>query len=489
MTGISSSDDEASAECSTDDLASSASGGSEAEAGMDDDFRGTTFAQTVFNIVKNIVGEGMLSLPAGVAAGTGFVVAMGLASFFCALMGYTFAGVGRVCFANGKHTHTTYKEAGSAVVGPRFGKFMAIVLMIKTAFSCVSYSMVIGDTYSRILHFFGLTQWFTYKQSVLVIIMVCILTPLCMQRDLSVLAYFSLFGVLCELFVVAFMTVRYFDGSYFEGGMYFNTIAAKDRRWFRESGSPDYLSISLTTFILLGSLSTAFTAHYNAPKFYCNMRHRSPRRFTHAVQVAYTLAFLIYVACMTVGYLTFGEHCEGLILNNYAESDVWATVSRIAIGFAVMVSFPLSFLALRDSTLSVFGLPPEKRRFFYGSTAILIASITCAGCELSDLGLINSLCGVLLGALITLVFPGLLFYFSARAESKSKIKQWARGEKALSLVTVGMGSFLVVFGTTIVLLKQFRPEALGLHKEVSGALVNGVAGGQLLNATAAHRIL
>ena len=33
--------------------------------------RGCTIGQTSFNIVKNIVGEGMLSLPGALAAGTG----------------------------------------------------------------------------------------------------------------------------------------------------------------------------------------------------------------------------------------------------------------------------------------------------------------------------------------------------------------------------------------------------------------------------------
>ena len=43
----------------------------------------------------------------------------------------------------------------------------------------------------------------------------------------------------------------------------------------------------VTTFVLLASLSTALIAHYNALKFYVQMRDRSPRRYTKAVIFAF----------------------------------------------------------------------------------------------------------------------------------------------------------------------------------------------------------
>mmetsp|Transcript_832 Transcript_832/g.2624 ORF Transcript_832/g.2624 Transcript_832/m.2624 type:complete len:473 (-) Transcript_832:75-1493(-) len=437
---------------------------------FDDDVHGSSMAQTVFNIVKNIVGEGMLSLPAGVAAGTGLVPSCLIASAFGLLLGSTFGMMGRVCHNTGAKSH---KECGMLVCGPILAQTMAMTLMVKTGFTCVSYAMVLGGSYSRILHFFGLQGWFASKQAVLVLIVVCILTPLCLQRDLSALSYTSLFGICCEVFVASFMQWRLLDGSYSPIGKYYTAIKPKDRVYFGEVDRPELYTASVTTFVLLASLSTAFIAHYNAPKFYVQMRRRSPERFSRAVAYAFSIALAIYCWVMIVGYLSFGEHCEGNILNNYADSDPGATAARIAIGFAVLFGFPLSFTALRDATLSAIGLLAERKRNFIPATICWLALVTLLGASLDDLGLVNSLGGAILGALITMIFPGLLMYYMLRADSQAvKADKPVKGDcaqqrqmhaaRTSALIVVTLGVILLFVGTAVVLLRKFAPEVLAL---------------------------
>ena len=113
------------------------------------------------------------------------------------------------------------------------------------------------------------------------------LTPLCLQRDPSVLPYTLLFGICCVIFVVAFMTWSLADESYMPNGSYHETVP--EDAWL-DFGSPARLhlwEVSVTTFVLLALLSTAFIAHYNAPKFYVQMRDRFPRRYTRAVIFAF----------------------------------------------------------------------------------------------------------------------------------------------------------------------------------------------------------
>merc|ERR1740120_428357 len=97
--------------------------------------------------------------------------------------------------------------------------------------------MVIGSSYSRIFQFFGLHGWFVTRQFVLVVIVVVILAPLCLQRDLSILSYTSLFGILCEFFVLVFMQYRFLDGSYAPNGQYYQIIPSENRVDF---GEPNY---------------------------------------------------------------------------------------------------------------------------------------------------------------------------------------------------------------------------------------------------------
>jgi len=318
--------------------------------------------------------------------------------------------------------------------------------------------MVIGDSFSRILHFFGYSGFLASKQGTLLAITVFILLPLCLQRDLSILSYTSLIGISGEFFVVVFMQVRYLDGSYTPDGAYYYEIESKYRPEFNAGGA-DYWGTSVSTFVLLGSLATAFIAHYNAPKFYSQMKTQTVAQFNRVVTVAFLFSLAIYLWVMSVGYLTFGNAADGLILNNYSESDAGATAARIAIGFAVVFGFPLAFTALRDSTMGVFGMDGQQSGTFVGVTLALLLPITVMACMMNDLGLVNSLGGAIFGGLIILVFPGLLCYYAAKNTSGGKA-EFHKLEAAWSWVVVALGVALCALGSTTVLIKKFNPELL-----------------------------
>ena len=61
--------------------------------------------------------------------------------------------MGRVRHTTGakNHVECVLKVCPTALV-----QTMAVVLMLKTSDTCVSYAMVLGEFYSRILHYFGL---------------------------------------------------------------------------------------------------------------------------------------------------------------------------------------------------------------------------------------------------------------------------------------------------------------------------------------------
>jgi len=440
------------------------------------DLQGTSIPQAVFNIVKNLVGEGMLSLPAGVAAGTGLGLAIVILTLFGLALGYTFSVMGRACNVTRTKTH---KGCGEALSGPVFAQTMAVMCTLKTASTCLAYAIVLGDSYSRILHFFCWRDPFwTSRQVILLGITALILLPLVLQRDLSCLSYASCVGVAGEIFVVGVMSARYLDGSYASPhGLYWNSTRAVDHPEF--SSGTDVWHTSVMTFVLFGSMSTAFIAHYNAPKFYSQMRKdRHPlqqplrgrgrattSRFNIAVGIGFCFAWVIYLWVMSVGYLTFGEASEGLILNNYSEEDPWATAARVSIGFAVMFGFPLAFISLRDNTFSVFGLDEANGGVFYAVTFALLALITAAACVLHDLGLVNSLGGAVFGACITLIFPGVLAYLASR--QKDGAKEFSKLEGSANLLLIGFGVVLLLVGSTVNVVQKCYPQLL--HRSSAGS--------------------
>ncbi|CAE7518140.1 slc38a2 [Symbiodinium sp. CCMP2592] len=436
---------------------------SDVETSDDEEFNGIPILMTAANIAKNIIGEGILSLPKGLAD-TGMVSGVLITLVFYAVMVYTFWTLGRVCEATNEKSH---RGMGNKVTeGVVFGNVMAATNLLKTLFTCTAYALVIGRNAEDILAPLNSNSWFCSKRGSWVTILLCILLPLCLLRDMGKLAWTSFLGLLCETGVVCFMTWRLLDGSYQVGGEFYGSQTSETRvHW--DEGGPQFWTVSPGTLTLVSSMSTAFLAHYNAPKFYHQLRKRSSRRFFTASSLSFTCALVLFLTCMLVGYLTFGQACQGNILHNYSERDPGAAVSRFAMLLAVTFGFPIAFTGLRDSALSLFSCS-SRRRVWVPLTLGLLTLIGALGWSLDDLGALNSLGGAILGSLITLIFPGLLLswaYSYSLSDSDLDWKDdallfWRVEGTFVGHVLVAVGSLLLVFGTLVVVLKDF------LHKDI-----------------------
>eukprot|EP00434_Breviolum_minutum_P002566 symbB.v1.2.002270.t1/scaffold122.1/size316190/3 len=381
--------------------------------------------------------------------------------FFAALMAYTFSLMGRICHVTGERSH---KDCCAKVAEPWLAQSMAVVLFVKTIFTCLAFAIVISESFARILRFCGVEGLMATPQAALLLLTFFVLIPLCMQKELRVLSYTSMIGCLGQVWVVFSMQIRYLDGSYQPGGQFYNTLLKKDLGPSNDqpnfAAGVIYWKTSVASFVLLGSLSTAFIAHYNAPKFYSQLQDATPEKFQKVVFGAFGFAMVIYLWIMAVGYLTFGTAAEGLILNNYSEQDMLMTTARFAISFAVVFAFPLGFTGLRDSMMSTFEISQDHFRFV---TFKLLFIITMAACVFHDLGLANSLGGAVLGAMITLIFPAMLLYYAGQKQSELKTSEFSVTEATWGAsVVASLGAVLLVFGSTIVILKKFFPQVLHL---------------------------
>lgn len=205
-------------------------------------------------MVKGIVGAGVLTLPSGIAAfgdaPSAVGPAIGLIGVIGVLSGYGFALIGRVCALTGT---TTYRRAWVESVGGGTGWIPAWSVTLKTTFAALAYSMILGDTFHSLLLTAGVTG--IGKTATLAAVTAGVLLPLCLLRDLSSLAPFSLLGSLGMIYTAAAMSVRYLGGAYKVGGKFALDIPQRLRPAFGDVGAAGALSPSAT--ILLGMLSTA----------------------------------------------------------------------------------------------------------------------------------------------------------------------------------------------------------------------------------------
>jgi len=288
-----------------------------------------TIPNEAFNLVKGIVGAGVLSLPYGIAVYGNAPGAVLPASILISIMGlisaYTFGVIGRVCQATNTQS---YSEAWDATVGTSTSGLIAFSCFFDCFAGILSYSMILADTFVNLFASGGIG--ITRTQSLLGVTGL-VLTPLCFLKNLSSLAPFSLVGILGMLYTFITMGIRYFGNSYAVGGAFRET--ALKAPLFGSIGASGALSPK--ALILACMLSNAYIAHFNAPKFLKELKNNTMARFHQVIGWSFGASILLYAGIAALGFLTFGVASNGLILNNYSNKDTLMSVARIAVAISV----------------------------------------------------------------------------------------------------------------------------------------------------------
>jgi len=278
---------------------------------------------------------------------------------------------------------------------------------------------------------------------------VFVLLPLSLLRDLSSLAIGSVIGNLGTLYTSLFMLLRLVDGSYKAGGKFALAIAESARPVFVAPSAARPL-INPAIFVLVSMLSSAFLAHYNAPKFYKELQAPADgssklKSFNMVCAYAFGGAALLMGSVMCTGFLTFGASSQGLILNNYATSDSLAFLARVGIGASIIFSYPLNFVGLREGVQTMLGLKEagKKPLVHWVTTVALMCVINGGALVMKDLGLVVSLGGAILGSALVYIFPALM----AIGEKKNAIS--TKTEKRANIALTALGLFLAGLGAVM----------------------------------------
>jgi hypothetical protein len=121
--------------------------------------------------------------------------------------------------------------------------------------------MILGDTFVSLLSTAGIAST---KVPVTLGLTGAVLLPLCLMKNLSSLAPFSLVGSLGMIYTAMAMVVRYLGKTYAATGAFGADNVAALRPKFGSVGVQGALTPSVA--ILISMLSTAYMAHFNAPK-------------------------------------------------------------------------------------------------------------------------------------------------------------------------------------------------------------------------------
>lgn len=356
-----------------------------------------------FNLAKSIIGAGVLTLPGSIAyfsdEAIGLLPASAITIVMSLLAIYTFTSIGRSCE---KTQSSSFRDVWSRSVGPEFSWIVTLSIIGKCFFSSLVYSIVIGDSFSSIASSFNLPAFVSSRSSVIIFLTTFVLLPLCSLKTLNALAPFSFLGLSGTAYTAFFLALRYFDGSYSPGGIYYQTLT----KALQPSFGFKKLLFNEKMFVFIGTLGTAFVSHYNAPKFFCELKSPTVSRFQKVSQIGFSVSLIAYLFMMSMGFLTFGGNSMGFILNNYSNQDNFAKLARFAVGLTLITGYPFTFTALRDSILETLKVSDKNqnqyRQIF---TYVLLSVVTVLALVLKDVGFVASISGALFGALLMFILP------------------------------------------------------------------------------------
>lgn len=232
-------------------------------------------------------------------------------------------------------------------MGEKSAWIPALCCTLKTFIAVLAYSMVLAETFAGIFQAMGLN---VSRTQTLIGLTSIVLFPLCLLKNLASLAPFSLLGIFGMALTVMCMGVRYFDGSYaLPNGKLLEGLAKLPAFGVKGASS----ALSANAFILICMLSTAFMAHFNAPKFYNELENNTIERYNTLVATSFGIAILIFSASTALGFATFGSSSAGFILSNYNSKDKLIGISRIAVAFSLIFTYPLG----KSLAMNGLGIP------------------------------------------------------------------------------------------------------------------------------------
>jgi amino acid permease len=137
-------------------------------------------------------------------------------------MGVTFGYfcwlIAKVCKMTGRHT---YRGIWQETMGHTGSVGVSIANALKAALADLAYATILADTLNSL---FASAGWQVPRVICLFLITVTAILPLCLLKNLHVLAPFSVVGTAGIIFTAIAMAIRYLDGSYQPGGRFHDNI-------------------------------------------------------------------------------------------------------------------------------------------------------------------------------------------------------------------------------------------------------------------------
>ncbi|KAI5079957.1 hypothetical protein GOP47_0005436 [Adiantum capillus-veneris] len=378
----------------------------------------SSFFQAVFNGVNMLAGVGILSMPYAVAQG-------GWAGLSCLLI---FAAV--CCYTGvllrrclDLHPHLSgYPDIGQAAFG-RVGRIVVSGLLYGELFAvAIEFLILEGDNLTQLISFEGLNFGFfrLSSEKSFVIISAAVMLPTVWLRDLGLLSYLSLGGVLaCITVLLAVAWTGIFEVGFTNHGQLLNL-----------QGFP----------IAVGLYAFCYCGHAVFPNIYGSMREKG--KFSLVLVVSFMVCTIIYGGIAVLGFLMFGDDIKSQVTLNLPRGRVATTIAIIATLVNPFAKYSLTVTPLAAAFEELLPVDLKAWNFTVWGMIIrtlLVVSTVIVALTVPFFAYLMALVGSFLSTTVAITIPCLCYMklFSGR------IPLWER-VLIITFVTIGLGACIAV---------------------------------------------
>lgn len=363
---------------------------------------------TYFNIINTTIGGGILGLPAMFHVcgyGIGFILLL----LFTILTCYTYYALIKSSSSIEKKELINNNYISNLNVSKEFSNVYQIMLILYCLGICSIYINILGNLEYQIKDITSIPILYN-RYFITLILIIFILFPICLFRNIKFLTIPSSFCFLLVLYILLILIIKCIDK--------FN----KNEIIFDKFYLINYNNI-INIFLLIPVIMLSFGSQFNVIPIYREQNNRDEKRMIYISIFSKFTCFILYFLFGFFGYIMFSNlnKIEGNILNNFPNDDYLILSTKICVYLIIIVSYPIIMFGLTENTLKFI----EKDDYFFYILILIIYTIISFifGNIIQNLIILINLCVTFCGGFGCFVFPIIIYYYYMKNDFEKHKKE------------------------------------------------------------------
>ncbi|CAN8257378.1 unnamed protein product [Cochlearia groenlandica] len=370
-----------------------------------------SFSQSILNGTNVLCGLGLLTMPYAIkeSGWLGLVILL----FFGVITCYTGILMKR-CLESSPGIQT-YPDIGQAAFGITGRFIISILLYVELYAACVEYIIMMSDNLSGLFPNISLSiasGIYLDSSHIFAILTTLLVLPTVWLKDLSLLSYLSVGGVLASILL----------------GLCLFWVGVVDGIGFHTTGRVLDLS---NLPVAIGIFGFGYSGHSVFPNIYSSMK--DPSKFPLVLVICFSFSTVLYIAVATCGYTMFGDAIESQFTLNMPKHFL---SSKLAVWTAVVTPMTKYALTITPIVLSLEELIPTAKMKSHGVMIIfrtvLVTSTLVVALTVPFFAIVAALIGSFLAMLVALIIPCLCYLSILKGK--------------LTNTQIGLCIFIIIFG-------------------------------------------